>query len=219
MGVFSFTTDKERFRLRSAGLNFAPMALFFVIEAICALTTPNYSYVLHDISFLGFTACFDAIVPGGGVGQLCPNYNLLFNAALIIAAIAQILGLATSRPLWPKNRRVQGALATLGVGAVLLFLVGAFPWNVQPSIHTLSASSNFLVTGIGLVVLGWGIGLHSRFGKVTLGLGVLSLVGLVLYTLGGGPVRGIVERLAAYPQIIWYSGLGVFMLRSARRAI
>jgi hypothetical membrane protein len=218
MIAFRTNSDRDRFRLRSAGLNFAPMGVFFLIEAICALVTPGYSYIRHDISFLGYTACFDTGMGlNGSAEQLCPQIYLLLNLALMIAGVAQIAGVATSLTLWPGGWPARVGLGLLAAGAVLLFMVGLFPFNVQPRIHSLSASFNFLMTGLGLVVLGFALGVRSRVGAVTLVLGLMSLVGLVFYTIGAGQLRGLVERIAAYPQIVWYSFAGISMLRAARR--
>jgi hypothetical membrane protein len=215
--VFRIEGAKARRRLISAGFNFAPMGAFFLVEAICAFATPGYSYIRHDISFLGYTACFDTGMGLESTEILCPQLFLLLNLALMAAGVSQLLGLATSLPLWPEVTLARAGLALLAIGAVLLFAVGFWPFNVQPRLHSLSASFNFLTTGLGLVLLGLALRPGTRSGAMALALGLTTLVGLVFYTIGAGQLRGFVERIAAYPVILWYAGTGIAMLRAARR--
>lgn len=193
------------------------MGAFFIIEAICALMTPGYSYLVHDISFLGFTACLDAYDGLGGIVTLCPELAWLINLALAIAGVAQVAGLATTFTMWPVGRLGQLGLVLLGIGGVLVFMVGIFPFNVQPRIHTWSASLHFLFAGLGMGALGLSLGLRSRAGAFAFVMAAISLAGLVGYTFYFGPLRGLVERAAAYPIIIWFAVTGVGMLRAAAK--
>src|SRR5699024_7845681 len=115
----------------------------------------------------------------------------------------------------------------LAAGGMLLAGTGMVPADIDPAMHAVLGFGGAVVDDIGLLSAGLamaacatprGIG-RVEFGGLTVGLGVLGLVGTALMAVPpewGLPV-GIIERLAVYPFLLWFVLAGWMQLRDAAR--
>src|SRR5699024_6263763 len=111
----------------------------------------------------------------------------------------------------------------LPAGGMLRAGTGMVPADSEPPIHPRLGSGGAVVENIGLLTVGIAMTAWSKtrrigrveFGGLTIGLGVLGLVGTALMAVPpewGLPV-GIIERLAVYPFLIWFVLAGWMQLR------
>jgi hypothetical membrane protein len=103
-----------------------------------------------------------------------------------------------------------------GLGVVL---VGLFPENTVGTLHGTGAALSFVFGNVGIIVLGWTLGLPLAFRLFSVGLGVLALVALIAYETSHfiGLGHGGLERVVAYPQTAWLIVLGAYLLAQLRR--
>ncbi len=184
---------------------------YFAIQIIVAQEwqTP-YSILLNPISDLGNTVCgpyFERYV--------CSPQHSLMNASFIALGLTMMIG---SLLIYQEFKETTGSaigFGFMGIAAFGTVLVGLFPENSNSTLHYIGALLPFLIGNIGLIVLSFVLEVPRWLKDLTLYLGVLALVGLVLFTahiyLGLG--SGGTERLAAYPQTIWLIIFGIYISR------
>jgi hypothetical membrane protein len=177
---------------------------FAVAMIILQIGYPGYSLLHNYISDLGNT-------------NLSPWWPL-FSATnivlggLVIAAAVEIRSSFRSGPA----RLVGLALLVItGVGAIG---VGLNPEDVRLRLHVLSAGLAFIGGNIGLIVLAMAMrGFHhwNGFRIFSVALGVIGLVALGLleahYWGALGP--GGMERLVAFPLLVWSIVVGIHLAR------
>ncbi len=101
---------------------------------------------------------------------------LLFNSALIISGLLNLLFALGLRNYFGNNKRLQRGVSLIIIGNVCLILVGLFTENyVIP--HTLVALGFLLLTAIGIIYIG-SAERHNQFGKVSLVFGFAALIAL-----------------------------------------
>jgi hypothetical membrane protein len=102
------------------------------------------------------------------------------------------------------------------IGGVGTTMAGLFPYNVNLPLHAVGALTDFTLANVGFILLGVSLlgAARSRLGWFSIAMGTLSLIAFVLYVTGTylGIGRGIIERVVAYPQTIWYVVLGLAIL-------
>ena len=93
-------------------------------------------------------------------------------------------------------------------------LAGLFPLDTVPLLHVIGAALALGLACFGFILMArvlWHT--HRAFALYSLATGLLALIGFALYVgeiyLGG---RGTVERLAAWPQTLWYMVTGALIL-------
>jgi len=163
---------------------------------------PGYSISQNYISDLGV---------GPGASIFNPSVFLL---GLMAAASAYFVYLCF------RSRLVTSVLILAGVGAIG---VGVFPENV-PAMHEVVADIAFLFGGLAPIAA---FRLQKKpFNYFSVALGLISLCALVLlsaeysfglgeqYFLGLGP--GGMERMIAYPILLWEIAFGGYLMASSQ---
>jgi hypothetical membrane protein len=174
------------------------MVLMIVAESLF----PGYSVSGNQISDLG-ADCGSACV----INQ--PSASI-FDASVFLLGLA---GVAAGYLIFTSRYRVTGALALVGsIGAVG---VGVFP-ETTGGLHVLVSFLAFFFTGLAALTTYRITGPPMSYFAAVLGL--FTLVALALYGsgtyLGLGP--GGMERMVAYPAVIWVIALGANLLGAAR---
>lgn len=181
-------------RLAGLLLAFGAAQFLFCLTAAESLY-PGYSVAKNYISDLG-------------VGPVA----WLFNGSV---ALLGLLSLASAYLLWKSSREpfLGAAMALSGLGAMG---VGLFPETAGP-IHVVVSFITFFFGGVA-ALLTFRLGLGRAESILSALLGVLSLTALYLFAthtyFGLGP--GGMERLIAYPLLIWAHGLGAHLLAIAK---
>ena len=191
-------------------------AQYFVIEylALQAWGPTPYSFRFNTISDLGATSC--GSVPTFACSALYPLMNLSF----VLSSVITLAGMYFLRPVFPKNRTTQVGLLLIAIGSLGTIGVGVFPENENIVLHLLSAGTYFVLSNLGLIVLGLSLrrhGWHTGLSHTATALGVLGLCALALLPLTMPPMGGVgvMERIVAYPVTIWLVATGIFLLKRA----
>jgi hypothetical membrane protein len=137
------------------------------------------------------------------------------NAAFIVLGAVMVAGAPLIYQEFPKRRLTVVGFACMAVAGLGTILVGAFPENVNHTLHVIGAAGPFLVGNVGLVVMSHALPLPEKIRGYTLLSGVVGLCGLVLLVAGAylGLGRGGMERVTAYPQTLWLIVFGAYMSR------
>tara|TARA_R110002020_G_scaffold50908_18_gene144328 strand:+ start:2605 stop:3282 length:678 start_codon:yes stop_codon:yes gene_type:complete len=191
-------------------------AEFFIAQFLAQAAWPGYSMAIEDISLLGVTSCGAYLNPApGGIMPVCSPLSLLFNIGMTLNGVLVVLGVWFTRDLWPQTRLKLVALWLLALGGDGTMLAGLFPLDTMPVLHLVGAVLALGLSCFGFIALArvvWHS--HRAFALYSLATGLLALTGFLLYAgeiyLGG---RGTVERLAAWPQTLWYMVTGALILR------
>ncbi|MFA4861025.1 DUF998 domain-containing protein [Methanoregula sp.] len=142
-----------------------------------------------------------------GVGPTAP----IFNASIAIFGLLLMAGvLLLSRDGMDKT--FSGLLALTGTGALC---VGLFPETAGTS-HLIAAVTVFLFGGITAM---YSVKIFSApWGWISFALGAVSLAALIL--LAGNIYLGLgfggMERMAAYPLVLWALGTGGFLMATVQ---
>lgn len=187
---------------------------FFLTQLVAQLGWPAYRLVNNDISLLGATVCGIKNPAPHGIGYVCSPLNLVFSLGVVAVGVLIVMGAIFTRPAWPRGRVAAFGLVLLGLGGVGGVLVGVFPFNVRPGIHSLGAGINFVLGNIGVIAMGAALWRHRRgLGAYSIVTGLVCLVATGLYASGSEFLgRGILERLAAYPQTVWFMAMGTLLV-------
>jgi hypothetical membrane protein len=165
---------------------------FFLLLMIAEMLRPGYSVSLNYISDLGVGA---------------EPSRSLFNATLIIFGLS---GLTASYLFWKTLVR-NAMVVTLAISSVGTIGVGLFPENTGAP-HALFALLGFFFGAV-TAIISYKIikPPYSWFGVI---LGLMSMASLFMF-LGGvylGLGAGGMERFVLYPSLLWYVGLGGYLL-------
>jgi hypothetical membrane protein len=188
---------------------------FFIAQIIVQWAFPGYDLARYDISLLGVTGCGAfPVAASGDENELCSPLYWVFNGSVILHGMLSLAGIWLTRDLWRQSLKLGVAGWTLAAGAVGAIGVGLFPLGDNDLMHLISAIFALGAPGIALVFASFGLrGTKPAFANLSLGFGILILVGGMGHALGGWPLdRGIMERLAAWPQTIWYMLAGIALL-------
>lgn len=170
-------------------LLFVGAAQFILVMTVAEALYPGYNMATNYISDLG-------------VGSTA----LLFNTSAVLFGVMALLGAAFGRR--SLGSPLMLTLALTGAGAVG---VGLFP-ETTGAPHQICALISFFFGAVSAII-SYRITRRplSYFSVV---LGVIALAALVLYfshyDLGIG--RGGMERMIAYPSLVWVLGFGGFMM-------
>jgi uncharacterized membrane protein len=103
-----------------------------------------------------------------------------------------------------------------GIGAIV---VGFHPENRHPLIHVVGAGLAIAVGTLGVFLLGLSLPLPGPLRGFMIYVMPVALLAILLYALhqylGLGP--GGMERLAAYPEVIWLISFGIYISHSHYR--
>lgn len=195
---------------------------FFLAEAIAVVGWPGYSRLALDVSYLGATSCAPFTDPDtAAVFDLCSPRHAAMNFGFVLLGVLHLAGLVLTYTAWPRHWLATVGLAALGMGAVGAVFVGLAPVDRDYSLHAAGAGLGLVVGNMGVALLGLAMLRRApAFGLFSLVLGAAALAGFGLYIghiyLGLG--RGGMERVAAYPQTIWYALTGVSVLVGVLRS-
>ncbi|MGZ7207753.1 MAG: DUF998 domain-containing protein [Halobacteriota archaeon] len=188
--------------------------LIFVGAAQCVL-----ALLIAEALFPGYSVANNAISDLGAYcrahGTVCQVYQpsaTVFNVSMVVLGTTAILGVFFGRRVFGAVPAVLIALA--GVGAIG---VGLFP-ETSGGVHT---AFSYITFGFGgLAVLSSVVFERSPLRYLSVVLGVIVLAASALLITGHPPLDGTwlglgygaVERLIAYPLLIWLLGLGGSLL-------
>ena len=176
-------------------------ALLFLGSVVCVL-----GIIVAETLFPGYSTSGNYI-SDLGVGPSAVIFNLsVFSLGVVLVVdvyfIHRVFG----------SRLFSLLLILTGVGAMG---VGVFPENFG-TVHYIASLFIFLFGGLSAVVSYRLVRSPLSFFSVL--LGVMSLVALVLFGSGNhlGLGRGGMERMIAYPLLLWAVGLGGHLIGSSR---
>ncbi|MFE5208081.1 DUF998 domain-containing protein [Streptomyces sp. NPDC056600] len=184
---------------------------FFVIHAIVESAWPRpYSWAAHNISDLGNVTCGPQ---GREPRYVCSPEHDLMNGSFIALSVLFLAGVVLAGGLWrrgPAGLVARTALATTACGFAL---AGLAPADVDEPVHVLGAVLALAVGNVALFLAGVGLAdrvprLWRRAAVVAAATGATGCVLLALQRdLGLG--TGGMERVAAYPILLWAFALGL----------
>ncbi|MCQ8191964.1 DUF998 domain-containing protein [Streptomyces sp. RCU064] len=187
------------------------MVQFFVVHAIVesAWARP-YSWARNNISDLGNAHC--AMQREPEPRYICSPEHGLMNVSFIVLGTLLVVGAVLTGPLWRRAATATVArflLAGAGLGFVL---AGLAPADVHENQHVLGA---LLIMGTGNIGLLWAAaGLANdvarplRWATGLLGITAITAFGLFLSRHYLGLGMGGMERVAAFPLLVWTLAVG-----------
>src|SRR5579884_1287958 len=121
---------------------------YFIIQFIVAGAwhNPAYSWRLNTISDLGNTVC--AVNSGRPV---CSPLHSLMNASFILLGVLMAVG---SLLIYQEFRQKRSSLIGFSLMALAgfgTFIVGLFPENTVPALHSLGATLAFVLGNLSLI--------------------------------------------------------------------
>ena len=197
--------------------------VFFVGQAVAqSASTVPYSLYGNTISDLGSTAC-GPVTFGMYHADVCSPLNAVMNATFVACGLLTAAGALGTWRAWPGRRVAPAGLVLLVLAGAVEVLVGLRPENADFVLHSVGAALALAGGNLGLLLLGIGLRrVRPRVAALTMLVGVVGLVGVITFTnaprfdLG----VGLVERLAAYPLVIWLVIAGACLLGAQlRRAV
>ncbi|MEU6765107.1 DUF998 domain-containing protein [Streptomyces sp. NPDC046853] len=194
----------------------AGVVQFFVVHGIVeSAWAKPYSWARYNISDLGNAHC--ALQADPESRYVCSPEHGLMNGAFVVLGALLVVGVAlTGAGLWRRGGSATAARLLLAAGGMGFILAGLFPADVNENQHVLGA---LLIMGLGniglcLAGLGYSGAVPRPLRRATSLLGVVALVALGLFLsrhyLGLG--MGGMERVAAFPLLVWALAAGVLGL-------
>jgi hypothetical membrane protein len=143
----------------------------------------------------------------------------VFNTGIVVQGALIILGVWLTRHIWPTDRMTSWGLFLLALGGIGAMIVGVFPVDDHMLAHILGAVTAIAAPGLGLLLLAGTLWRKTpTFARWTAFVGVVVLLGGLGHALGGIPFgRGTMERLAVWPQTLWFIGTGTMLLNALSR--
>jgi hypothetical membrane protein len=182
---------------------------YYLVQIIVARAwnTP-YSWVNNQISDLGNTSCgmySDRYV--------CSPLHSLMNTSFITLGITMIVGSVLIYHEFKRSRGKAAGFGLMGIAGVGALLVGLFPENVNTVLHTVGATSVFLVGNLSLIVLGISLEMPRVLKIYTVFSGAIALLALLVAEIHWHVLIGTggIERVVAFPQSIWLIVFGIYM--------
>ncbi|MFB9573626.1 DUF998 domain-containing protein [Streptomyces yanii] len=189
---------------------------FFVIHGIAesAWARP-YSWARNNISDLGNAHC--ALQTEPEPRYICSPQHDLMNVSFIALGVLLVVGAAmTGGFLWRRGSAATGARFLLAGAGVGFALAGLAPADIHENQHILGAILIMATGNIGLLLAGFGLTDRVpnplRWVTTLMGITAITAFGLFLshHYLGLG--MGGMERVAAFPLLVWALAAGVLGL-------
>lgn len=175
-----------------------------------------YDPVRQTISDLGSTTCTDIPYPAGPVSVCSPLHEAV-GVSGVLAGILMLVAAATVSRGRPASSRAAAVisvalLALTGLSTVLTALV---PLDVDLSLHTLVSIPLILLGPLAWAAAVWtwgspGPGVRTVVVLLALGAVVCGLI--VLLTLDGLRLMGLLERVAVWVPVLSLGVLGAVLL-------
>jgi hypothetical membrane protein len=188
--------------------------------------SPSYSLWTNTISDLGNTVCGDY---GNPKLNVCSTNHDYMNAAFIFLGAVMVVSAVllyqefneeSQDGYWdlPQIAKLLGFMF-FGLGGIGAMLVGIFPENVNSAGHITGAGLAIAGGNVGILLLAAGFekedNLPSRIRRFMVIWGFLSLASLLMFVFKRhfGLGQGGMERIAAYPEVIWLVSFGAWIWR------
>lgn len=195
---------------RSGNMTVAGALLFigglqwFLIVMAAETLFPGYSTRANDLSDLAST--------------VAPNISLIQPSAFLFNATTFLLGLSVLASAYlihrPSGARIFCII--LAIAGISAMGVGIFPGDTGV-IHGLVALATFVTSSLSAVAAYRHTG--KPFAYFSAAIGVFSLIVLLMAIFSGGSSlfwqafgRGGEERFIAYPVVLWFTGLGGYLM-------
>ncbi|MEU9714971.1 DUF998 domain-containing protein [Streptomyces sp. NPDC047976] len=180
---------------------------FFVIHGIAesAWASP-YSWARNNISDLGNAHC--ALQADPEPRYVCSPEHGLMNTAFITLGVLLLVGLVlTGAALWRRGAAAVTARILLAGAGVGFVLAGLAPADVNENQHVLGALLIMAVGNLGLVLAGSALAdrVAPLMRRATTLLGLIALTALAAFLSHhyAGLGMGGMERVAAFPLLLW----------------
>jgi hypothetical membrane protein len=184
---------------------------YFVAQVyVSRVWKPHYSFIKNSISALGATSC---------TPQMCSPRHAIMNASFIVLGLVMATGSLlicqefrekTPPDKWAAYIGFTG-VAVAGLGALV---VGLVPENTIGALHFTGAAMAIGVGNIGIGILGWRLKVLPAglrwYMVVTSGIAFVA-GGLFAFHADLGIGAGLMERIGAYPEVVWLSIFGVYI--------
>jgi hypothetical membrane protein len=190
--------------LRRAGiLMFAGAAQFFIFLVVAESLYPNYDVSSQPISDLGAT-CHSG-------NCVIPPSSAVFDSTVLLLGALVFIGAFF---IYISRSRLIGGLAALSAWGVMG--VAIFP-ETTGTLHLVVSFIAFFFGGIAAIA-SYRM-LKRPLSYFAIVLGITGLAALVLYASGTylGIGEGGMERLVAYPELIWLLGFGAHLMGHVER--
>ena len=190
-----------------------------IVQAYYPCTTSCYNMLTNAISDLGNTNT-SAIWP-------------LFGYSLAMFGAIGLSGIVLSYRVLVRNRAGLIGIALLVLGVFGAVGVGVVPENTILSLHSLFALVAFLSSGLGILVLGLTAIPDRRmrmYSAYSILFGLISVVtllasillpqlGLLPHWITSGPGFGFggIERIVAFPPLLWFIITGLLLALNPKR--
>jgi hypothetical membrane protein len=206
-----------RDRIRLGALCWLASVEFLLAQLVAQMAASGHDLFLHDISLLGISACgVYEVATSGSLDPVCSPLYPVFNLGIVLHGILVILGVWLTRTVWRPDRMTTVALVLLAMGGAGAIMVGAYPIDDNMPLHILGAVTAIAAPGLGFVLLArshWAR--NPSLARWTLLAGLIVLLAGLGHALGGQPLgRGTMERLAVWPQTLWFAGVGAMLVGS-----
>ena len=201
--------------VRLGGLCWVLSAEFFLAQLIAHLAAPGHDLFLYDISLLGISHCGVFLgATSGSTDLVCSPMHLVFNFGIILHGALVILGVWLTRSFWAPGIVASLGLVLLALGGVGTMVVGAYPLDHHMVVPILGAVTAIAAPGLGLLLLARGQRQFTpALARWSLAVGLLVMLAGLGHALGGLPFgRGTMERLAVWPQTLWFASVGTTLL-------
>jgi hypothetical protein len=219
--------DLSRSAVVTGGSLWALAAFQYAVANIVAAAawTSGYSWQDNNTSNLANTQCGMFAGPTGSPAYVCSPLHNVVNTSFVLTGVLVIVGMLLLRKFWPSGWLTDTAMVLwilLGFGKIL---VGLAPENTNIGLHMMG-SLNVPLGSIAVLLLSLLISRRDLWlGLAGMALGLVGLVGTVLSTVGeyAGPAlylglgAGGMDRVAAYPAILWLLGAGIATIVGAFR--
>ncbi|MGW7256903.1 DUF998 domain-containing protein [Streptomyces sp. NPDC054834] len=190
----------------------AGVAQFFVTQVIVqsAWTRP-YSWARNNISDLGNAHC--AMQSEPEPRYICSPEHGLMNASFIALGTLVVVGVVFAGALWRRGVTAIVSRCLLVCAGVGFVMAGLAPADVHENQHVLGALLIMAMGNIGLVLAGVGLADDVpgplRWATSLLGVTAMTAFGLFLSHGYLGLGMGGMERVAAFPLLVWALSAGV----------
>lgn len=162
---------------------------------------PGYSVSANPISDLGATCRATCTI-------LQPSATIFDSTVIILGVLG--IGAAYLVSRWNRRMLLPSLLFLAGIGAIG---VGVFP-ETTGIVHVVVSLIVFLFGGLSAVA-SFQV-LESPMNYLSILIGAVTLVALVLYSTQNyaGLGQGGMERMIAYPALLWFVGFGAYLMKT-----
>lgn len=186
-------TDVLSARVKGGALFFAGSVQFMIALTIAEVLYPNYNVSLNPLSDLG--------------AMVFQPSAYIFNGSVIIFGLLIIAGAYfTMKGFDSKPLVAVLLLAGIGVAGV-----GMFTETILGP-HLIFSLMAFLFSGLAAILSFKVVNSSFRYFCVALGVAVLLALVLFIFEFDMGLGHGGIQRMVAYPAILWYVGFGANLM-------